>query len=125
MKIIEVIERCDELYPNNYTCEEKIKWCDELGEILKDEYAKSFINGVQESYLPILDITEDETVVPSPHDMMYVDFIMAKCCYYQRDYDAYSHHINAFNAKLSDFSNRFIEKNMPVRESENRVNNWW
>lgn len=125
MKIIEVLERCDELYPNTYTGEEKIKWCDELGAMLKEEYAKSYSGGKQESYVPITDITEDETVVRFPYDLMYIDFLMAKCCYYQRDYEAYNQHITAFNSKLSDFANWFIERNMPIRETENRINGWW
>ena len=125
MKIIEVIESANTLYPNSYSTAEKIKWCDELGAMLKEEYAKSYSDGKQESYTPISDISADETVIPAPYNLMYIDFILAKCCYYQRDYDAYNQHITAFNSRLDDYARWFIERNMPVRESKNRVNNWW
>ena len=44
MKIIDVIKRTDELYPNNYRMSEKLAWCDELGEMLVREYKKSYID---------------------------------------------------------------------------------
>ena len=127
MKIIEVMDKTDALYPNSYTNSEKIAWCDELGAMLRQEYAKSYPqgSGVQEEYVPISDPTEDETLVPPPYDVMYIDFLLAKCCYYQRDYDAYNQHIISFNSKLEDFAKWFIERNMPIRESENKINNWW
>jgi len=126
MKIIEVIETVDSLYPNSYSSAEKIVWCDELGAMLKEEYAKSYsADGVQESYVPISDPMSEETVIKAPYDRMYIDFVLAKCCYYQRDYDAYNQHIVSFNSRLEDFAKWFIERNMPIRESDNKVTGWW
>lgn len=125
MKIIEVIEKADTLYPNNYRAEEKIAWCDELGEMLKKEYAKTYTGNVQDEYVKISDPIEDETVTPSPYDAMYVDYLLAKCCYYQRDYEAYNQHTLLFDARLADFANWYIERNMPVRETDNSVKGWW
>jgi hypothetical protein len=127
MKIIEVIEKTDKLYPNSYDISEKIEWCNELGAMLKEEYAKSYLPGttVQEGYCPIEDSMEEDTVIPAPYDAMYIDFLLAKCCYYQRDYDAYNQHIVSFNSKLEDFAKWYIERNMPVRETKNMINNWW
>ena len=125
MKIIEVIENADRLYPNSYTMQEKIKWCDELGAMLKEEYAKSYSQEGQEKYVEISDPTADETVITPPYDAMYIDYILAKCCYYQRDYDSYNRHIISFNSKLEDFARWFIERNMPVRDTKNSINNWW
>ena len=41
MKITDVIKVCDVLCPNEYTQEEKLLWCDELGAILAREHSKS------------------------------------------------------------------------------------
>lgn len=125
MKIIEAVERADALYPNNYKTEEKIAWCDELGEMLKREYAKTYSDGVQDEYVKISDPSEDETVAPSPYDAMYTDYLLAKYCYYQRDYDSYNRHTLLFDAKLEDFAYWYIARNMPVRETENKVKGWW
>ena len=125
MKIIEVLEKSDALYPNSYKNSEKIAWCDELGAILRQEYARSYSEGKQEEYAGIKDPMEGETLVPAPYDVMYIDFLLAKYCYYQRDYDAYNQHIISFNSKLEDFAKWFIERNMPIRQSENKITNWW
>ena len=126
MKIIEVIERVDALYPNSYSTKEKIDWLNELGAMLKEEYAKSYNQeGEQEEFVPISDVLSEVTLIKAPYDEMYVDFLLAKCCYYQRDYDGYNQHIVAFNSRLEDFSKWYIRRNMPKRESENRVKGWW
>lgn len=121
MKINDVIKKADALYPNNYTEQEKIDWCYELTKMLYCEYLKNEEIKDPTSDNPL----EEETPISSPYDEMYVDFLLSKCCYYQRDYDAYNRHIMLFNSKLSDFSNRYIEENMPKRKTENKTNNWW
>lgn len=125
MKIIEAIEKADSLYPNNYTGAEKIEWCNELGAMLKREYARSYVGKNSEAYEKIKNPAEEDTLVPEPYDVMYIDFILAKCCYYQRDYDAYNQHITAFNSKLGDFARWYIERNMPQRDTDNKIVNWW
>lgn len=117
MKKVEVLERADALCKNLYSAGEKLSWCAELDENLKADY-------LREEELSGTDLSED-TAVGAPYDLMYVDFVMAKCCYYQRDYDAYNQHITAFRNKLSDFSNHHIRENLPVRKTKNQVQNWW
>lgn len=127
MKIIDVIQAADALYPNSYQTGEKIQWCDELGAMLRQEYAKLYEGDppVQKEYTGIDDPMAEETIPPAPYDRMYLDFILAKICYYQRDYDAYNQHIISFNSKLEDYAKWYIERNMPVRETKNTVKNWW
>lgn len=43
MYIKDVIEKCDLLYPNSYTLEEKYFWCDELSEILTIKYNTRYV----------------------------------------------------------------------------------
>lgn len=125
MIIIDVIETVDALYPNKYTAAEKIAWCDELGNMLKRDYARCCVGKGEEEYTPIKSPVEDETVVPAPYDSMYVDFVLAKCFYHQHDWGSYNQHMSAFNAKLEDFSKWYIARNMPKRDSENKINGWW
>lgn len=65
----------------------------------------------------------DETVCSSPFDVMYYDFINAKICFYQRDYDSYNRHMAVFNSRLEDYD-RYIVKNTPLL-CDTRVTNWW
>lgn len=42
MKILEVIDRVDALYPNTYTQSEKIRWCDEVNAVISREMAEKY-----------------------------------------------------------------------------------
>lgn len=48
----------------------------------------------------------DETICCEPHDMMYVDYILAKISLFQRDYKTYMHHIKAFGSRLSEYKSQ-------------------
>ena len=43
----------------------------------------------------------EELECDSPYDMMYVDFIIGKICYYQGDYENYNQHMSQYNSKIS------------------------
>lgn len=188
MTIQETIKECDLLYENTVKQEQKVKWCDELGALLKNEYAKTYQtcelgrdeNGFRipaaaylkraaawyadgrettkrellrdgwllipdgevvrivpgdaarpiasmavtylEDYIPITDIFQDETVCGAPYDRMYIDYLIAKCNYYNRDFSGYNQHMNYFNAILTGFAEDFIRKNEPIRK---KLTGWW
>lgn len=43
MKITDVLKRVDEVYPNNYTEEEKFRWCDEVSAEVMQEVKKQYV----------------------------------------------------------------------------------
>lgn len=188
MIIAEALAEADALYENTFSAKQKIAWCDELGALLKNEYAKTykqealerengdyllpeditfseverfFIQGractkkelqrmgyqfveekprckikpeagaiplwdaaavYLEQYTPIKDIHTDETVAKSPYDRMYIDYLIAKCNYYNRDFNGYNQHMTYFNNLLSGFATDFIRKNEPLRRE---LRGWW
>lgn len=188
MKICKAIEECDFLYENNVPEKVKIGWCDELGALLKNEYAKTytccplerdenafllpqgmeagrvvrliadgrettkrelerggylFVPGaqttqimprdgarpigtleaiLQDTYTPITDSFADETIPGAPYDRMYIDFLIAKCNYYNRDFQGYNQHMNYFNTVLEAFAADFIRRNEPIRS---KITGWW
>lgn len=64
----------------------------------------------------------EETVCSAPYDGMYIDYILAKIAMYRRDMEAYSHHMSAFNSRLSAYRKWLVE-HMPC--SGGRLTNWW
>lgn len=42
MKILEVIDRVDSLYPNSYTIDEKLRWCDEVNAMISQEINEEY-----------------------------------------------------------------------------------
>lgn len=183
MYIYEVLEKADALYPNQYEDGEKIGWLDELGALLKSEYAKTYImadvqytdegfvlpegaeyedikrlyvNGVlfpilsavclpdrrmrryiidgakhgdavkivyQERYVPITDTSADKTVCPAPYDAMYVDWLIAKYCFYDRDIEGYSQYMAMYNQRLLSWRNKL--KEFAPYDKAARLTGWW
>ena len=68
------------------------------------------------------EITE-ETVVDLPYDSMYIDFVNAKICFYQRDYDNYNAHMSMFNSRLEALD-LYLSKNMPP-SPDTKIKNWY
>lgn len=68
-------------------------------------------------------IVTDETVCDAPYDRMYVDFVNAQICYYQRDFDTYNQHINLFNQRLGAYQAWLQQRR--VQDRDGRIVNWW
>lgn len=65
----------------------------------------------------------DETVCPAPYDVMYVNFVCAKACYYQRDYEAYNQNMSLVNAQLDAYAREL--KNHAPTDNDGQLINWW
>ena len=68
-------------------------------------------------------IVTEETICSAPYDLMYVDYVMAQVCYYQRDFATYGRHMTNFNQRLAAFD-AWLQKRR-VQEKDNKIYNWW
>lgn len=68
-------------------------------------------------------VVTEETVCPPPYDLMYVDYLMAQVCFYQRDFATYNRHMTNFNQRLAAFD-MWLQKRR-VQEKDNKIVNWW
>lgn len=67
-------------------------------------------------------IVTDETVCDAPYDRMYVDFVNAQICYYQRDFDTYNQHMNLFNQRLAAYQAWLQQRR--VQDKDGKMINW-
>lgn len=67
-------------------------------------------------------IITERTVCDPPYDSMYIDYVLAKICYFQRDMSAYNQHMTAFNSRLDAYK-RWLMGRMPSDDST--FKNWW
>ncbi len=65
----------------------------------------------------------EKTVVDAPFDMLYVDFLNAKYCFYQRDYENYNAHMALFNSRLADLD-LYLAKTRPS-SPDTVLRNWF
>lgn len=99
MKICEAIRQTDELKPNQYSDEQKIRWLAELdGKIVKELIdAKSGEKSTAfEGYNEDTD-TNTELLVPEPYSNLYVLWLMSKIDFFNAEYDRYNNSAMAFN----------------------------
>ena len=67
-------------------------------------------------------IITDKTVCDAPYDGMYVDYLIAKICMYQRDFNTYNQFMTAFNSRLDAYK-RWITNNIP--QDGGKLYGWW
>lgn len=67
-------------------------------------------------------VVTDETVCDAPYDVMYVDYVNAQICYYQRDFNTYNRHMNLFNQRLAAYQT-WLQKRRTM-EKDNQIKNW-
>lgn len=68
-------------------------------------------------------VITDETVCDAPYDRMYVDFVNAQICYYQRDFDTYNQHMNLFNQRLNAYQAWLQQRR--TQDRDGKIVNWW
>lgn len=96
-------------------------------EFIGDEYAMTVlctnIGSMAESGdVTISRIITDKTVCDAPYDSMYIDYIIAKICMYQRDFDMYNQFMAAFNSRLNAYI-KWLVNNLPQKCG--KFKNWW
>lgn len=92
--------------------EDGVKYTVSIGALPEDE----FIGSIERT------VTERTPVQP-PYDSMYIDYLNAKICYYQRDFDSYNQHIALFNARLNSYE-KYLKQRSPLNKGAKLIN-WW
>ena len=77
----------------------------------------------EEDYLYIYRHLTDTTLLDEPFDTLYIDFINAKICFYQRDYENYNAHMTVFNSRLADLD-LYLAKALPS-SPDTVLKNWF
>ncbi len=67
-------------------------------------------------------IITDETVCDPPYDRMYVDYVNAQICYYQRDFDTYNQHMNLFNQRIAAYQTYLQQRR--TQDKDGKMVNW-
>ena len=68
-------------------------------------------------------IITDETECDAPYDLMYVDYVNAQICYYQRNYTSYNQHMNVFNQRLNAYQAWLQQRR--TQDKDGKIINWF
>ena len=67
-------------------------------------------------------IVTEKTVCDAPYDAMYIDYIIAKICMFQRDFETYNQFMVSFNSRLAAYK-KWITNQLP--QAGGNLKNWW
>ena len=68
-------------------------------------------------------IVTDRTVCDAPYDELYIDYICAQICFYQRKHDVYLRFIERYNARVKEYAS--LMRAFAVEEDNTEFANWW
>jgi hypothetical protein len=104
-----IIEQVDKVKPNAYGEEEKFRWLCDLDGMVKRVVMQE-AEGVDYSYPADMDT---QLLIPHPWEGAYVQYLMAKIDFHNKDYNAYNNAALVFDATFSEYKKAFIRENMP------------
>lgn len=116
MTIIEAIALVDNLKPNTYTQDDKIRWLSKLDGVIKAEIIDTHEGGSDVAFTGYDESTPLDTVllVPAPYDDVYRFWLEAQIDYTNADFDKYNNSSMRYNAEYSAFERHYIRTHKPI-----------
>ena len=114
MKLLEAIDRIDSLKHNTYTNNENVEWLSRLDGLIKNEIIDTHEGGddiVFEGYTD--NNLEQEMLVPSPYDDVYIRWLEAQIDYYNGEISRYNNSIAMFRTAYDTYDRWYNRTHMP------------
>lgn len=114
----EAINIVDNMKPNAYTYEDKIRWLNELDgrvheEVIKKAEDYDAESDTWEKYQD--DDTESELLISDPYTNAYPEWIGLKIDYANGDINRYNNSVMTFSATYTDYQNWYRRNHIPAR----------
>lgn len=115
MTLIEAINEVDELCPNIYSQEQKIRWLSRLDGIIKTKIIDTHEGGEAVRFAGYHEKTPLETVLlaPAPYDSIYLLWLEARIHYSDGETTRFNNTNAMYNAEFMEFSNFYNRAHMP------------
>lgn len=99
MTITKILKQIDERKPNSYSRDQKIDWINEL-----EEAVQLFLGLDRSDWVRYdADSLDEETVISSPHDRLYVLWLKCKIDFDNEEYESYGNQQAQFDADLTEW----------------------
>lgn len=121
MCLAELISLIDEMKPNQYTKEQKVRWLSEVEGMVTDDVLNNY-EGEQtefESYDYDRDM-ERELLLPDRFSDVYINYISAKIDFQNMETEQYNNDVAMFEASMEQFKKYYIRTHMPKQRGHFR-----
>lgn len=119
MKIIEAINRIDDLKHNTYDQKDKLEWLSRLDHMVKRLIIDTHEGGDDVIFSGYDDSTDIHTdlLIPAPFDEAYLRWMEAQIDYSNGEYDKYNNSIEMYNIAWNAYQNYYNRTHMPKGKS--------
>ena len=119
MTIKECIDMVDNVKPNQYGIEEKVRWLSFLDGIIINDVIKTH-EGYNNEYEEFDGYSEDrlgtKLIVGSPYDSLYVSYLKMKIDEENGETARYNNSATMFNSYLTAFKKHYNKTHMPLNK---------
>lgn len=123
MKIKECIDIVDNLKPNQYSLEDKVIWLSFLDQKIINDVLLTHegYHGEYDNFTGYsADRTNEELIVPSPYDRLYIAYINMKIDETNGETARYNNSATMFNSYLMEYKKFYHKTHMPLSVTERR-----
>ena len=117
MTIAEAISTVDEMKPNTFTTEQKVKWLSTVDHKVMDKIISTHERDKRiRPHFYGYDATDMdvELIVPAPYDTMYLRWLEAMIDFHLNEENRYNNAILMFNSDYEDFKTHYTRTHMPL-----------
>lgn len=119
MTIGEAIKQTDDLKPNQYNPEQKIKWLSELDELIKKNIIDTHDGGDLISFTPYTEETSMDTVllVPELYTNIYLYWLFTKIDFFNAEFERYNNSVIMYDNAYLEYAKYYNRSNMPLQKN--------
>ena len=119
MFLAELIAIIDEIKPNQYTKEQKVRWLSEIEGIVVDDVLTNYEgNDIEFTSYEYGRDMEKELLIPERFSDIYVNYINAKIDFQNMETEQYNNEVAMFEASMEQFKKYYIRTHMPKRRGK-------
>ncbi len=117
MFLAELIAMIDEIKPNQYTKEQKVRWLSEIEGIVVDDVLNNYEgNDIEFTSYEYDSDMEKELLVPERFSDIYINYINAKIDFQNMETEQYNNDVAMFEASMEQFKKYYIRTHMPKQK---------
>ena len=122
MKLIEAIQKVNDLKSNTYDQAHKVEWLSRLDSMVMRHVIGAHEGGEGITFSGYNEETDLETVllVPEPFDEVYLRWLEAQIDYYNGEYGRYNNSMLAFDAVWNNYLNDYRKTHVPKTQGGSR-----
>ena len=120
MTIKEVINQFNNLKPNSYDDEQKIKWLSDFDGWIYENVFQTH-SGTYPEWKPYTNDSEI-LLIEEPFTELYISLLSYKVDYFNGEYDRYNNSAVIYNTQLQEYRNHYNRTHTPLQN--NKIRNW-